>query len=214
MSKNISILLNVILVIAVAILYYLHFSAIKLTGDSTSLNDSTSKAKPIVLAPKQIRSSKIVYVNLDVLNDKYDYIKDVNKSAKADQQNLENEYQTKAKKLQEDYATFQQKAQQGLLSENQASAEQESLLKRKDDLDQIELKSQSLMEKIQARTDEMNKEMKDYIKEYNKNSNYTYVFAYSAGPLSPLLFANDSMDITNDILDGLNEQYKAKKGKK
>lgn len=214
MNKNFSLLLNVVLIIAVAVLYYLHFSTCKQTCESTVQNDSTDAIKPIVLSPKEIKASKIVYVNLDVLNEKYEYIKDVSKSAKAEQQALEATYQTKAKKLQEDYSMFQQKAQQGLLSENQANTEQEALMKRKDELDQLEAKSQAMMEKIQEKTDEMNSNMKEYIKEYNKQGNYNYVFAFSEGPLSPLLLANDSLDITNDILEGLNAQYKAKKGKK
>ncbi len=213
MNKNFSLLLNVVLIIAVAVLYYLHFSTCKQTCEST-INDSTAVEKPIVLSPKEIKASKIVYVNLDVLNEKYEYIKDVSKSAKSEQQALEATYQTKAKKLQEDYSMFQQKAQQGLLSENQANTEQEALMKRKDELDQLEAKSQAMMEKIQEKTDEMNTNMKEYIKEYNKQGKYNYVFAFSEGPLSPLLLANDSLDITNDILEGLNAQYKAKKGKK
>ena len=213
MNKNFSLLLNVVLIIAVAVLYYLHFSTCKQTCEST-INDSTMVEKPIVLSPKEIKASKIVYVNLDVLNEKYEYIKDVSKSAKSEQQALEATYQTKAKKLQEDYSMFQQKAQQGLLSENQANTEQDALMKRKDELDQLEAKSQAMMEKIQEKTDEMNTNMNEYIKEYNKQGKYNYVFAFSEGPLSPLLLANDSLDITNDILEGLNAQYKAKKGKK
>ena len=56
-------------------------------------------------------------------------------------------------------------------------------------------------------------ELKDYIKEYNKSGNYNYVLAYSEGPLSPVLLANESLDITKDILEGINAQYRAKKKK-
>ena len=127
---------------------------------------------------------------------------------------LEKQYQAKGQKLQEDYAAFQQKAQGGLLSENQINTEQEAFAKRKDELDRLELKSQELMDKIQKRSDEMNASIKEYLKEYNKSSNYNFVMAFSAGPLSPVLIANDSLDITNEILEGLNAQYRADKGGK
>jgi outer membrane protein len=214
MNKNFSVILNVVLAIAVAVLYYLHFSSPSTATADAEGTDSTSTSKPIILDPKDIKASKIVYVNLDVLNEKYEYIQEVSASAKAEQRNLESQYQTKAQKLQDDYVAYQTKAQQGLLSENQAKGEEEALMKRKEELDQLELKNQALMEKIQAKTDEMNENMKAYIKDYNKNTNYDYVFGYSNSPLSQLLMVDDSLDITQEILDGLNAQYREKKGKK
>lgn len=214
MNKNFSLLLNVILAIAVIVLYYLHFSSAACCNETAAATDSTAVVKPVVMSPKEIKASKMVYVNLDILNEKYEYIKDVNTSAKAEQSSLEKQYQTKGQKLQQDYVAFQQKAQGGLLSENQINTEQESFAKRKDELDKLELKLQELMDKIQQRSDEMYATIKDYLKEYNKTSNYNFVMAYSAGPLSPVLIANDSLDITNDILEGLNAQYRADKGKK
>lgn len=213
MNKNFSLILNGILIIAVAVLYFLHFNGSH-TNTSEINTDSTQLNKPIVLSPKEIKESKIVYVNLDVLNEKYEYIKEVSASAKADQKALENQYRTKAQKLEEDYAIFQQKAQQGLLSENQINTEQEAFMKRKEDLDQLEYKNQALMERIQEKTDEMNENLKAYIKEYNKQSNYQYVFAFSSSPLSQLLLVDDGLDITQEILDGLNAQYRASKAKK
>lgn len=213
MNNKISISLNLILTAAVIFLYYLHFSSTG-TSKETTLSDSTKTEKPIVLAPKEIKASKIVYVNLDVLSDNYLFLKDVSASAQAEQNSLENQYQTKGEKLQMDYAEFQEKASKGLLSENQINAEQEKFAARKDELDQLQLKSQALGEKIQQRTQEAHKNVTDYIKEYNKSGHYNYVLAYSDGPLSPVLLANDSLDITNEILEGINAQYKAKKGKK
>jgi outer membrane protein len=214
MKKNISLLLNAVLIVAVGVLYYLHFSSTSCTNTEESTNDSTVTKKPIVIAPKEIKASKIVYVNLDVLSENYQFLKDVSASVQKEQTGLENQYQTKGKKLQEDYAAFQEKASKGLLSENQISTEQEKFAARKDELDQLQLKSQALAEKVQERTQEAHKNVTDYIKEYNKAGHYNYVLAYSEGPLSPVLLANDSLDITNEIIEGINTQYKAKKGEK
>jgi outer membrane protein len=217
MNKNLSVVLNIVLIIAVAILYYLHFTGSHNSRDSVSAgNDSLAVSKPVVLAPKDIKASRSVFVNLDVLNEKYEFIKDLSASAQAEQRALETKYQTKGQKLQEDYAAFQQKAQAGLLSDNQINAEQEAFAKRKEELDQLEMQSQNLMDKIQQRNEEANVNLREYIKEYNKSSNYNYVFAYSNSPLSQVLLADDSLDITSEILEGLNNQYKNSKteGKK
>ena len=215
MSKNFSLILNVILAIAVAILYYLHFSSGKCTADAgMASNDSTVASKPVVMSPKEIKASKTVYVNLDVLNEKYQYIIDLSASAQAEQKALEAKYQTKGQKLQDDYVEFQTKVQQGLLSENQVNQGQEEFAKRKEELDQIEMQSQSLMDKIQQRNEEANANLRNYINEYNKNTHYNYVLAYSGSALSQILLADDSLDITNEILEGLNNQYKELKSSK
>lgn len=212
MNKNLSLVLNIVLVIAVGILYYLHFTQCNNNCQTAdAVTDSTTTSKPVILAPKDIKASKSVFVNLDVLNEKYEFIKDLSASAQTEQRALESKYQAKGQKLQEDYNAFQLKAQQGLLSENQINAEQEAFEKRKSELDQLEMQSQNLMEKIQQRNEEANQNLRDYIKEYNKNSNYNYVFAYSNSPLSQVLLADDSLDITEEILDGLNNQYRNSK---
>jgi outer membrane protein len=214
MNKKISFVLNLVLLIAVAVLYYLHFATTNKTSDATAkANDSAMAAKPVVKKPTVIKASKIVYINSDVLNQKYDYVKDLTSAAQAKQGKLEAAYQAKGQKLQEDYAAFQQKASQGLLSENQSNAAQQDLKKRKDELDQMEAQLQTLVDEIQKSNEEVRKTVIDYVKEYNKTSNYNYILTYTEGPGGVMLLANDSLDITDEIIDGLNAQYKAKKKK-
>ena len=213
MNSKISGIVNIVLLVAVAILYYFHFSS-GTSSDATELAiDSTAVEKPIVKAPTDIKASKIVFVNLDILSDGYEFLKDVSKSAEAEQNSLQTQYQSKGEKLQQDYMAFEEKARGGLLSDNQIQAEQEKFAVRKDELDKLQLKSEALGEKIQARTEEARKNLTDYINEYNKTGNYQYVLTYSEGPLSPVLLADPSLDITSDILDGINTQYRAKKAK-
>lgn len=209
--KKASIIINSILFIAVGILYYLHFSTCKSSCEATTENDSSTALKPIVIAPKEIKASKIVYINSDILNEKYDFVKDLTAAAQAKHQRLQTAYETKAQKFQEDYNDLQQKASQGLLSENQANAAQEDLIKRKEELDKMELQLQSMMEEIQKSNEEVRKNVIDYVKEYNKTGQYNYILTYTDSPGGFLLLANDSLDITREVVDGLNAQYKAKK---
>ena len=46
----------------------------------------------------------------------------------------------------------------------------------------------------------------------SKEHNYSYVMGYSEG--ANLLYVNDSLDITKQVISGLNVQYKADKEKK
>lgn len=214
MRKKIPVIINVLLIIAVAILYYLHFSTCNSACGSSIEGDSALTSRPNVMSPKEIKASKIVYVNSDVLNEKYDFVRDLTAAAQTKQQRLENAYQTKAQKFQKDYTDLQQKASQGLLSENQGIAAQEDLKKRKDELDKMELQLQSLVEEIQKSNEEVRKTVVDYVKEYNKTANYNFILTHTDGPGGVLILANDSLDITDEILEGLNAEYKAKKGVK
>ena len=214
MNNKFPTILNVVLIIAVAILYYFHFSSGKKSSSVTMEVDSTITVKPFVLSPKEIKESKIVFVNSDVMNREYDFVKDLAASAMLKQQRLENAYQTKAQKFQEDYTELQRKASEGLLSENQSIAAQKDLGARKEELDKMEVQLQSLVEEIQKSNEEVRKTVIDYVKEYNKAGHYNYILTYSDAPGGILLFANDSLDITKEILEALNAQYKAKKGKK
>jgi len=69
-----------------------------------------------------------------------------------------------------------------------------------------------LMEQAQERNADANQKLRDYIKEYNKNAGYSYVLAYASS--GQVLFAADSLDITDEIVDGLNKQYDEGKKKK
>lgn len=213
--KKLLVILNVLLLIAVAVLYYLHFSGGAKTNDVAvdTTNDSAKAEKPVVKMPTEIKSSKIVYINVDVLNENYQMVKDLTASLKAQESALNAQYEKKAADFEQKYMDFQQKAQQGLLSENQSIAAQKELMKQKEELDGMELKLQKLIDKMQVDNEKVFKTVIDYIKEYNSSGNYNYILSYTNNAMSPVLVANDSLDITNEIVDGLNEQYKNSKKK-
>jgi len=204
MNNKLSISLNAILLIAVGVLYYFHFSG-KDTG-------TDSAGKP-VLAPKEIKSSKIVYVNLDTLNEQYEFLKDISAVAKSSLQSLQSQYDSQSRKLQEEYMAFQENVQKGLFTEKEAQFEQELLMKKKEKIDAIELESQKLVAKIDEQNLQANKNLKEYVAAYNKKSNYTYVLSYTDN-LPVVILADSSLDITAEILEGLNLQYEQEKASK
>ena len=209
--KKAPLIINAVLIVAVVVLYYLHFTCCKSSCEAGTGNDSLAAIKPVVMSPKEIKASKIVYLNSDVLNEEYDFVKDLTAAAQSKQQRLQNAYETKAQKFQQDYTELQEKASQGLLSENQANTAQADLIKRKEELDKMELQLQGMMDEIQKSNEEVRKNVVDYVKEYNKTGNYNYILTYTDNPGGFLILANDSLDITREVVNGLNAQYKAKK---
>ncbi len=210
MNKNYSLILNVVLLIAVGVLYYLHFTSCN-SSCGVADGDSTTVSLPAIKMPKEIKASKVVYINSDVLNEKYEFVKDLTADAQAKQKRLEANYQNKAQKLQQDYEAFQQKANAGLMSENQIKTAQDDLMKRKEELDNMQLQLDALLEEVANANEQVRQNVIDYIKEFNKGGQYNYIMTYTDAPGGIILLANDSLDITSEIVEGLNSRYKALK---
>ena len=127
---------------------------------------------------------------------------------------MEAELNEKTDKYQKDNTDAQYKYNKGLLTSAEAqelgkklSDEQQNLVKLRDQL------SQELAEQQQVMNRKMVNEIEKYLKDYTKLHPYHYIFSYAFG--QNLLYANDSLDITKEVLFKLNENYqelnKAKK---
>ncbi len=103
---------------------------------------------------------------------------------------------------------MQKKAQANTLTQ----ADYEAAQKRLGQMQQsLEARKQSLTEQLMKEQDDFNKNLKSsldsFIEEYNKNHHYDYILSY-AGSGSSILYANKQLDITKDIVDGMNAAAK------
>jgi outer membrane protein len=67
---------------------------------------------------------------------------------------------------------------------------------------------QKLDEDQAKSSDELYTKLNEYLKKYNKEKNYSFVLGFQKG--GGILFANDSLNVTNDVVKGLNEEYNNK----
>lgn len=214
MNKTFSLALNVVLTIAVGFLYYLHFSADPANTPSPGIEEKEQETViPAKLdLPQQANTAAVLYVNADTLFEKYEYVKAIKKDAESKQANLESRYTQKSRKFQEDYMAYQQKVSTGNISQDDARATEEDLMKRKDELEEMELQLNKLVEETQKKNALVQADVAEFFKEYSKGKNLGYVLAYTENGGS-VLFANDSLDATRELVDALNERYLAKKKK-
>ena len=195
--KHSNLIFNIILAIAVVVLYILHFSSPSATPVFTSTSDSTH----VVDA-----SAETVYVNGDSLLEKYEYFKKAKKDFEAKTARTENEITAKRTALEREFAAYQQQASG--MSQDQRAKIEESLMRKEQELRTY---SESAAAKLQEEQVSFNEKLFDkvsaYLKEHTKGKNYKIVMNYTKG--TGILYANDSLDITNEVLRGLNEQYKS-----
>ena len=143
------------------------------------------------------------------IRDSYDYYKDFQKEFESKGFQLENDLANKGRTFQNKVAFFQQRAQQGALSQDQAQAAQAQLGKEEQDITKYrDEQLRKLEEERLKKTEEFYTNIFDYIKKYNKESGYEFVLGYSKG--GGILFADASLDVTKKIVEGLNKEYKEK----
>lgn len=195
--KNILLALNIILLALVGYLYYLHYSA---KGPVT-----TKQTNSTTLAAKAGTGSLVGYIDLDSLQNNYDYYKKIKTEFERKQQASDNEISAMQKRYQARAMQLQQRGP------NMSQQEQDAAMKEIGQMQQdLQLKKQSLDNGLfdynTKMKDEILKRIQDFLKEYNKDGRFSYVFSYEPG----FMFYKDStLNITNDVIKGLNERYKS-----
>jgi outer membrane protein len=198
--KQFSILLNVVLILAVGFLYYVHFShSFNSSSSAGSLNykfHDTSKCDRISVA----------YVELDSLNNNVNFIKQRKKELDAEQRVIMNEYDNSYRSMTQLRDDFIKRGKS--ITQQEAEAFQEKLGIQQQQIEQVkQQKTQQLAEKGARVMGDMQGKLKDFMNEYNKNKKFTMIFTTGIG-LDYFLYKDVSLDITSEIVKGLNEKMK------
>lgn len=154
---------------------------------------------------------KVAYVEIDSLLSKYNFCKDLNEMMLQKEENIRTTLNEKAKKLDADAREWERKVQNnGFTSQERAQQEQQRILKQQQDLQQ---QQQNLSDEFASMQQKNNLELRDsissFLKEYNKTKNYDLILSNSG--LDNLLYAKKAFDITDEVVNGLNARYTAKK---
>jgi len=196
--KNILLVTNVILVCLVGYLYYLHFNN---TGKPAIQGIQPTTAAALKDGPR------VAYIDLDSLQNNYTYYKKIKvefehkQSAANDEiSGMQKKYQNRAMQLQQKGSTMTQPEQEAAMQE--INKMQQDLQSRKQAIDNDLYNYNSKMkEDILTR-------IQDYLKQYNKDGRYSYIFSYEPG----FMFYKDStLNITPDVIAGLNNLYSENK---
>ncbi len=214
--KNLSLILNGVLAIAIAILFY-QVNTLKNQTNSKDNSDLPDKevstsTQALIESNTNLADAKIVFINTDSINEKYNYISDFTKTIRARKSALEAQMESMTLKFQQDYQSYQQSAQAGIASQADLMRQEESLKRQQNELANKELQMQNLGLELEEKNEELNKNVKEFLKKIN-NNRFDYILSYS--DLVPtILLTNPKLDITSEVLKGLNEEYASKKTKK
>jgi outer membrane protein len=196
------VVLNIILLLAVGVLFYLHFSAKKTRA--TTEKDPEQKS---LVSDNSAGSCKIAYFEMDSVESGFAMAKEMQRELEKREEKrnvqlakLQNEYQQK-------YTRFQQHGPS--MTNDQVNAAKNELLQLEQNMNDTKA---GLDQEAQSYYVEKKQEILSMIRkfclEYNKDKRFAIIISNEPG----LVFYKDStLDITSDLLKGLNEEYGKKK---
>ena len=203
--KNINIILNIVLFIALGVLYFLHFSTGKKDQPSVKQDQATVKDFS--------SSLPIAYINIDSLLVHMKMYSDLQEELGKKQQGLEANFASKYRIFEQSVTQFQNEVTKGLLTRSEMQTKDQQLANERMKLEglQSEYLNQMQEEGMVGQRKVINYIM-EYLKEYNQQKGLQYIFSFSFG--SNLLYAHDNLDITSEVLAGLNNKYNAETAQK
>ncbi|MDR3653501.1 MAG: OmpH family outer membrane protein [Paludibacter sp.] len=200
--KNLSLIINAILAIAVVVLFVLVLG-----------NKSNTATKQLVIGKDTVTTGKlpIAYVNIDSLLLHYQFAKEANESLIKKQEDSRLTINTKARQLQTEMAEFQHKLENNaFLSRERAEQEQSRLQKKQQDLQALDGDlSKQLVQVQQKMSEQLRDTINAFMKQYNKNHKYQMIISNTAS--DNILYAEKEYDITAEVTKLLNDRYAAKK---
>lgn len=197
--KTLSIVLNVVLSIAVV--------AVSLTGCTSRKTSDVSNGGGSSTNGNS-GAARIVYINTDTLMSKYLLAIELNEAFLKTQEERRTELNVKAKSLDQEANEFQRKLQNnGFLSEARAVDARDQLLMKQENLRRLQ---QDMIDKTGREQSDLNKQLFDrltvFLAGYNKEKGFDIVLSTQLG--GNVLFAVEGFDITRDVVNRLNEDYK------
>ena len=192
------IILNVALLVAVAVLFYLHFNSAK------SNTVKTVAGKP---SEKNSTACRIAYFEMDSIENSFTVVKDVKNELGREEDRINNEMASLEKKYRDKINQYQSQAAtmtqvQSEMANRDVLQMQETIKGKKQELDS---RYQDLyMRKMR----DVKSKIEEFLKEYNSQKGYSYIVAYEPGLF---YFKDTAYNITPDLIKGLNSRYVKKK---
>ena len=199
--KNVSLLINIILLLAVAFLYFHVF------GNKNGNNPAKYKATVKDSAGNSASSSGLIaYVELDSLNSKITYIKNRREELEREQKAIETEWNSGMRNLEARRDKFVQRG--NAITQAEAEKFQEELMAGQQTVEQTKQNSSNkLQEKSYRYMEDIQGKLKDFLADYNKEKGYTYILTAGTG-LDYMIYRDSTLNITDDVISGMNAQLK------
>ena len=154
-------------------------------------------------------AGSIVYFNLDRVINEYDMANDLRSVAETKFNSINQEVNRRGTKLEKDSKAFQDKINKGLMTQSVAEIQYKKLQDQQNSFNQYAAqKQQEIAEEQQVMMNQIADAISTFLKAYNEEKQYAMIITNQGGILpAPVAVADSTLDITDDILKGLNAEY-------
>ena len=192
--NKLQIVINVILVAAVATLFVIFYSD-KKTAPSEVVVAESSEVMPVA------------YLNVDSLLANYTFAQEASDKLMSKQEDARVKMNTKLRTFQNEVADFQRKLENNaFLSRERAEKEQQRLAKKEQELQELEAKlTQDIMLENQKLNLQLADSLTNFLQLFNADGRYHIILSNTAK--DNVLMAGEQYDITDEVIEGLNARY-------
>ena len=188
----------------------LGFAAIAALLLFTQCNKEQPQVQPAQACSEGAKGIKIAFVDIDSLLANYEFSVAMNKEMLRKSENMRLTLIEKERDLQQDIEDFQRKIENNVFAtQARAEEEQNRILKKRESYEKL---SERLASELATETQKNNIILHDsidsFLKEYNATQGYDLIISRVG---DNLLYANEALDITNEVIKGLNDRYTEEK---
>ena len=164
---------------------------------------------PATEGEEEVTGLRIAYIEVDSLMSQYQFCKDYNLLLNQKGENAQKVLAEKQRALQNHAAALQKKYDNnGFTTRDELERAQNQLAREQQDLAELEQRLMNELANEQANlTAEMRDSIQAFLRVYNKTKQFDYILSRSG---DNILMANTKLDITDEVVRGLNKRYKAK----
>ena len=128
-------------------------------------------------------------------------------------QNIQAEVDRRGKKLETDVNEFQEKLNKGLMTRSVAEVQSQKLQQQEAEFNNFaNQKNNEILEEQTVMMNQLADAIKTYLDKYNEEKQYAMILTNQGG--APVITGSASLDITEEVLAGLNEEYVRNKSRK
>lgn len=195
-------------ILTVAILFLLFGTNSKPTNEIEEIEIDTLVSTDTNMQQEARIMAKVVFINNDTLFEYLDMYDDLEDDLLAEKIKLESKYKRELEKLEKDYLDLRERAP--FMTQSQGEAAQGKLMQKQQELGQME---QDLSIKFSRKEAEMVMKIKSTIEDYceRNKEEFGYDFVLGKSQVGGIHYANPGRDITQEVIKGLNAEYRASK---
>lgn len=218
LMNKILIVLTSVLLAAVVFLFVKVFGAPEpvATDDAVAAVSETAPAGEEKPAPvkqeSNVPTGKIAFVNIDELNEQSLEIKDLVAESKRRQSNIESSVESLQMRYQQKVEEFQRSQRAGIAPESELRAKAKEIEDIEKEAANKQIQMDNLTMDISEKNSAFQRTVREFLLKWN-NGRYDYILTYSES-LPTLLLGNASLEVTDEVIEGLNDEYKSKKSSK